>query len=196
MGITADMAVFFGVVVVVIVVVIVAVVVVLTKVLRTARDWEDGLSFTGPALQGTACVCAVQPTGNSISRYNRPPEYLCQIALRVQVSARQPYEVTVRQLVETFKIPSVQVGATVPVQVDSANPQNVRIDFSRSIAPPQAAPGLAASATSPAVAAPPSFAAPQPSISQRLQELETLRAIGEVTDEEYKAKRSQIISEI
>ena len=42
----------------------------------------------------------------------------------------------------------------------------------------------------------PSFTPPEPSISQRLQELETLRATGAVTEEEYKAKRSQIISEI
>ena len=58
----------------------------------------------------------------------------------------------------------------------------------------QAAPAPAAA---PAVAAPPpSFSPPGPSISQRLQELETLRATGAVTEEEYKAKRSQIISEI
>jgi hypothetical protein len=46
---------------------------------------------------------------------------------------------------------------------------------------------------SPAVAP---LAPPALSISQRLQELETLRATGGVTEEEYKAKRSQIIAEI
>jgi hypothetical protein len=61
----------------------------------------------------------------------------------------------------------------------------------------------AAPATAPApapvltpVVAPASFTAPAPSISQRLQELETLRATGAVSEQEYKAKRSQIISEI
>jgi hypothetical protein len=61
----------------------------------------------------------------------------------------------------------------------------------------------AAPATAPApapvvtpVVAPASFTAPAPSISQRLQELETLRATGAVSEEEYKVKRSQIISEI
>jgi len=53
-----------------------------------------------------------------------------------------------------------------------------------------------APAPAPVVAAAPSFTPPQPSISQRLQELETLRATGAVTEEEYKAKRTQIISEI
>ncbi|BBZ73535.1 SHOCT domain-containing protein [Mycobacterium paraseoulense] len=37
---------------------------------------------------------------------------------------------------------------------------------------------------------------PQPSIAQRLQELETLRASGALTDEEYNSRRAQIISEI
>ncbi len=37
---------------------------------------------------------------------------------------------------------------------------------------------------------------PQPSIAQRLQELETLRASGALTDQEYNSRRAQIISEI
>jgi hypothetical protein len=47
-----------------------------------------------------------------------------------------------------------------------------------------------------AMTPPPSFGPPAPSISQRLQELETLRATGALSEDEYKAKRSQIISEI
>jgi hypothetical protein len=53
-----------------------------------------------------------------------------------------------------------------------------------------------ASPGSPAPAAPPAPGVAPPSIAQRLQELETLRASGAVSDEEYKAKRTQIISEI
>jgi hypothetical protein len=37
---------------------------------------------------------------------------------------------------------------------------------------------------------------PQPSIAQRLQELETLRASGALSDQEYNSRRAQIISEI
>ena len=37
---------------------------------------------------------------------------------------------------------------------------------------------------------------PQPSIAQRLQELETLRSGGALTDQEYNSRRAQIISEI
>ncbi|MCW2589987.1 MAG: hypothetical protein JWQ86_2414, partial [Mycobacterium sp.] len=37
---------------------------------------------------------------------------------------------------------------------------------------------------------------PAPSVSQRLQELETLRATGTISDAEYTAKRQQILGEL
>ena len=45
---------------------------------------------------------------------------------------------------------------------------------------------------------PPQYPAmsPEPSTSQRLQELETLRATGAVSEEEYNAKRAQILSDL
>jgi hypothetical protein len=50
----------------------------------------------------------------------------------------------------------------------------------------------------PAVAPPPAptFGPPSLSVSQRLQELETLRATGAISDTEYAAKRQEIISTI
>ncbi len=45
-------------------------------------------------------------------------------------------------------------------------------------------------------AAAPAPAPPRPSTAQRLQELETLRATGVISDDEYSRKRQQIISEI
>ncbi|BBY03255.1 SHOCT domain-containing protein [Mycobacterium seoulense] len=51
-------------------------------------------------------------------------------------------------------------------------------------------------ASQPAPAAQPLFAPPAPSSAQRLQELETLRATGAISDAEYTAKRQQIISQI
>ena len=45
-------------------------------------------------------------------------------------------------------------------------------------------------------AQPAPVAAPQQSVAQRLQELETLRTSGALTEQEYTAKRAQIISEI
>jgi hypothetical protein len=46
------------------------------------------------------------------------------------------------------------------------------------------------------VAAPAPAAAPQGSIAERLQELETLQASGVLTEQEYSSRRAQIISEI
>ncbi len=54
---------------------------------------------------------------------------------------------------------------------------------------PAAAPAAGAGAA-------PVVTPPQPSIAQRLQELETLRASGALTDQEYDSRRAQIISEI
>jgi hypothetical protein len=53
-----------------------------------------------------------------------------------------------------------------------------------------------APAAAPAAAPAPVVTPPQPPIAQRLQELETLRASGALTDQEYNARRAQIISEI
>jgi hypothetical protein len=53
-----------------------------------------------------------------------------------------------------------------------------------------------APAAAPAAAATPVVTPPQAPIAQRLQELETLRASGALTDQEYNARRAQIISEI
>lgn len=106
----------------------------LFRVFRTVR----GPSFKGQPVQGTAQVFGVQTTGQSIQMGGHPPQYTCHIALRVTVPGQQPYDVTVRQLVGTFQMGAIQQGRTVAVQVDSANPQNVRIDFNQSMQPPQA----------------------------------------------------------
>lgn len=42
----------------------------------------------------------------------------------------------------------------------------------------------------------PSIAPPEPSTAQRLQELETLRAMGSISEDEYTAKRQQIIADL
>lgn len=62
-------------------------------------------------------------------------------------------------------------------------------------APTPVAPAMPASPGAP-VGPSPVLTPPQPSIAQRLQELETLRATGAISDSEYTAKRQQIISQI
>ena len=59
-----------------------------------------------------------------------------------------------------------------------------------------AAPAPPPGARAPAPAPAPVPAPPPPSTAQRLQELETLRATGTITDAEYTAKRQQIISDL
>ncbi|MCG7595078.1 SHOCT domain-containing protein [Mycobacterium sp. PSTR-4-N] len=48
----------------------------------------------------------------------------------------------------------------------------------------------------PATPSAPPMAAPAPTVAQRLQELETLRATGTISEAEYTAKRQQIIAEL
>ncbi|MBU8809445.1 SHOCT domain-containing protein [Mycolicibacterium goodii] len=50
--------------------------------------------------------------------------------------------------------------------------------------------------TATAAVAPPPYTAPSASTAQRLQELETLRATGAISEAEYTAKRQQIIAEL
>jgi Short C-terminal domain len=61
----------------------------------------------------------------------------------------------------------------------------------------RAAAGQQAPAAAPAAAhAAPYVAPPAPTTAQRLQELETLRATGAISDDEYNAKRQQILSDL
>lgn len=91
--------------------------------------------FTGAPLIGTGQVVSVQPTGSSIQRGGLPPEYRCRIALRVDVPGREPYGVTVDQLVDSMVLPNLRPGTNVVVQVDSANPANIHVDFSQPVTP-------------------------------------------------------------
>jgi hypothetical protein len=61
----------------------------------------------------------------------------------------------------------------------------------RRAAAAQQAPAAAAAAPAAPYAAP-----PEPTTAQRLQELETLRATGAISDDEYNAKRQQILSDL
>jgi hypothetical protein len=60
------------------------------------------------------------------------------------------------------------------------------------MAPPPAQPPFAPS-SAPAYAA---MTPPEPSVSQRLQELETLRATGAISESEYSSKRQQILADL
>ena len=78
--------------------------------------------FAGAALTGIARIQSLRSTGTVIN-----DRYVCKIGLRVEIPDRDPYEVTVRQAVHPLSMASVQPGLIVRVQVDSADPQKVRI---------------------------------------------------------------------
>jgi hypothetical protein len=117
----------------------------LFKWLRGMRDPAS----TGVQVQGTGQVASVQRTriskgSGEIGSRDDDVEVQCQIALRVQLPGRSPYDATIHQFVDHEMLPGLtsavrpgvpylQPGATVVVAADSANPRDVRIDFTQPI---------------------------------------------------------------
>ncbi|MBV8786774.1 MAG: SHOCT domain-containing protein [Mycobacterium sp.] len=95
------------------------------------------------------------------------------------------------EILQILKANGVPLNRMVDIRTNPALRQQIQAVVRRAVqnqAPtPQPAP-----AGGPA----PVVTPPQPSIAQRLQELETLRAGGALTDEEYNSRRAQIIAEI
>lgn len=81
----------------------------------------------GPAVAGTAKVLSVKQVGAS------EHQLTVRIGLRVEIPGHPPYDVAVERNINHIHVPRVQPGATVPVQVDPANPQKVRIEFDQPI---------------------------------------------------------------
>ncbi|OBB67344.1 SHOCT domain-containing protein [Mycobacterium sp. 852014-50255_SCH5639931] len=98
------------------------------------------------------------------------------------------------EILQILKANNVPLNRMVDIRSNPGLRQQVQAVVRR--AAEQQAP--AAQAAQPAAAAGPApvVTPPQPSIAQRLQELETLRASGALTDQEYNSRRAQIISEI
>jgi hypothetical protein len=94
------------------------------------------------------------------------------------------------EILQLLKANNVPFNGTIDMRSNPALREQVQAVVRRAAA--QQAPAQAPSAAQP----PPAAAPPQQSISQRLQELENLRASGALTDEEYNSRRGQIISEI
>jgi hypothetical protein len=86
--------------------------------------------FHGPALTGTAQVLSVKTHG-AVGNY--PARAICRIRLRVALPGREPYDATAKQNFLPWVLDHIQPGRTVAVQVDSTNPQNVRIDLSQPV---------------------------------------------------------------
>ena len=94
--------------------------------------------FKGPALTGTAQLLSLAPASALaafafVTTYRR---WVYWIGLRVEIPGRPPYDVTVTTPVPTTWLYNVQPGWTYAVQVDSANPENVRFDYRQSVGAP------------------------------------------------------------
>jgi hypothetical protein len=99
------------------------------------------------------------------------------------------------EILQILKANNVPFNGVVDLRSNPAVRQQIDAVVRRAASQqPQAAPAAQA-APAPVVAAP-ILTPPDQSIAQRLQELETLRATGAISDTEYTAKRQQIISEI
>ena len=94
------------------------------------------------------------------------------------------------EILQILKANNVPLNRMVDIRSNPALRQQIQAVVRRAAEQQAPAPQPAAAGPAPVVAPPP------PSIAQRLQELETLRASGALSDQEYNSRRAQIISEI
>jgi hypothetical protein len=95
--------------------------------------------FKGPALTGTARILWMTLTGPGGYAPGKlgmalGESYMCRTGLRVDVPGVEPYDVSIRGPVPKRLYLDLEGGGrTVVVQVDSADPKKVRIDFDQPI---------------------------------------------------------------
>lgn len=95
---------------------------------------KRGPDFKGPVLTGTARVQTMAP---AVGSWSIPPVYV--IGLSVQVPGREPYAASAKQQVPKEAYRALRrAGGAVAVQVDSANPLYVWIDFTQPVLPAHA----------------------------------------------------------
>jgi hypothetical protein len=94
------------------------------------------------------------------------------------------------EILQILKANNIPLNRMVDIRSNPVLRQQIQAVVRRAAEQAQAAPAGIAQPAAP-VAAP-----PQQSIAERLQELETLRTSGAVTEQEYTSRRAQIISEI
>jgi len=102
--------------------------------------------------------------------------------------------VPLMEILQILKANGVGLNNMIDLRSNPAARQQVQAVVRRAAA---AQPAQAAPASPAPPSPPPAFMAPPaPSISQRLQELETLRATGAISEDEYNTKRQQILSDL
>jgi hypothetical protein len=100
------------------------------------------------------------------------------------------------EILQILKANNIGMNNMIDLRSNPAARQQVQAVVRRAAAAQQAPAAQAGAAAAGAYMAPPMPAPPEPSTAQRLQELETLRATGAISDTEYAAKRQQIISDL
>lgn len=100
------------------------------------------------------------------------------------------------EILHILKANGIGLNNMIDLRSNPAARQQVQAVVRRAAAT-QPMPAAPAPAAAPPAAAPPAFMSPpEPSTAQRLQELETLRATGTISEAEYNTKRQQIISDL
>lgn len=100
------------------------------------------------------------------------------------------------EILHILKANGIGLNNMIDLRSNPAARQQVQAVVRRAAAT-QPTPAAPAPAAAPPAAAPPAFMSPpEPSTAQRLQELETLRATGTISEAEYNTKRQQIISDL
>jgi hypothetical protein len=98
------------------------------------------------------------------------------------------------EILQILKANNIGMNNMIDLRSNPAARQQVQAIVRRAAAT-QAAPPAPAQAGPPPPRYP-SAPPPEPSTAQRLQELETLRATGAISDDEYTAKRQQILADL
>jgi hypothetical protein len=98
------------------------------------------------------------------------------------------------EILQVLKANNISLNNMIDLRSNPAARQQVQSIVRRAAA--QQAPPAPAQGTPPPPASTPMPSAPEPTTAQRLQELETLRATGAISDDEYTAKRQQILADL
>jgi hypothetical protein len=98
------------------------------------------------------------------------------------------------EILQILKAHGIGINNMIDLRANPAVREQVQAVVRRAAA--QQAPTTSVAASEPGAPSAPFLAPPAPSTAQRLQELETLRATGAISEDEYTAKRQQIIADL
>jgi hypothetical protein len=135
-------------------------------------DWER-----------SALVAGVMPANFTIAEDNRTYDLSGQAG-------------PLMEILQILKANGIGLNNMIDLRSNPAARAQVQAVVRRAAAAQQAPAAPAPAGVPPASYAPAPAPAPEPTTAQRLQELETLRATGAISDDEYNAKRQQILSDL